>query len=117
MATDFRRKEQLPDLTDRIVASYHDIGSINHLGHCPLPSTEAVIEIAQDLKEVIFPGYRRRHTSVCLGHHHGPGPVRLCRDRSCGLGLHRGTRDHRAGGDGFHASGEFQRLESVRPFR
>ncbi|MBT4867612.1 MAG: serine acetyltransferase [Planctomycetaceae bacterium] len=60
MATDFRRKEELPDLTDEIVASYQDIGSINHLGHCPLPSTEAVIEIAQDLKEVIFPGYRRR---------------------------------------------------------
>ena len=60
MATDFRRKEELLDLTDQIVASYQDIGSINHLGHCPLPSTEAVIEIAQDLKEVIFPGYRRR---------------------------------------------------------
>jgi serine O-acetyltransferase len=60
MATDFRRKEQLPELTDRILASYQDIGILNHLGHCPLPSTEAVIEIAQDLKEVIFPGYRRR---------------------------------------------------------
>jgi serine O-acetyltransferase len=60
MATDFRRKEELPELTDRIVESYFDIGTINHLGHCPLPSTEAVIEIAQDLKEVLFPGYRRR---------------------------------------------------------
>lgn len=60
MATDFRRKEQLPELTDRIVDSYQSIGTINHLGHCPLPSTEAVVEIAQDLKEVIFPGYRRR---------------------------------------------------------
>jgi len=60
MATDFRRKEQLPELTDAIVATYQDIGRINHLGHCPLPSTDAVIEIAEDLKEVIFPGYRRR---------------------------------------------------------
>ena len=60
MATDLRRKEELPDLTDLIVASYQDIGTINHLGHCPLPSTDAVIEIAQDLKEIIFPGYRRR---------------------------------------------------------
>ncbi len=60
MATDFRRKEQLPELTDRIVESYQSIGTINHLGHCPLPSTEAVVEIAQDLKDVIFPGYRRR---------------------------------------------------------
>ena len=60
MATDFRRKEQLPELTDRIVASYHDIGTINHLGHCPLPSNDAVVQILQDLKEVIYPGYRRR---------------------------------------------------------
>ena len=60
MATDLRLKEELPELTDRIVASYHDIGTINHIGHCPLPSTEAVIKIAGDLKEVIFPGYRRR---------------------------------------------------------
>jgi len=60
MATDFRLKEQLPDLTDRLVESYREIGTINHLGHCPLPSSEAVVEIARDLKEIIFPGYRRR---------------------------------------------------------
>ncbi len=60
MATDFRRKESLTELTDQIVASYHEIGSINHLGHCPLPSVDAVIEIAQDLKELLYPGYRRR---------------------------------------------------------
>jgi len=60
MATDITRKEQLPNLTDQIIASYHEIGTINHLGHCPLPSTEAVIKIAQDLQEVIYPGYQRR---------------------------------------------------------
>lgn len=60
MATDFRRKEQLTDLTDRIVESYEEIGSINHLGHCPMPSTGAVVECVQDLKEVLYPGYRRR---------------------------------------------------------
>jgi serine O-acetyltransferase len=60
MATDFRRKEQLTDLTDRIVESYQEISSINHLGHCPLPSTGAVVECVQDLKEVLYPGYRRR---------------------------------------------------------
>lgn len=60
MATDFRRKEQLTDLTDRIVGSYQDIGSINHLGHCPLPSVHAVVEAIDDLKEVLYPGYRRR---------------------------------------------------------
>ena len=60
MATDLRRKEELPELTDRIVTSYEEIGTINHLGHCPLPSTDAVVDIAGDLKEAIFPGYRRR---------------------------------------------------------
>lgn len=60
MATDIKRKEQLLELTDTLVESYHEIGTINHLGHCPLPSTEAVIEIAQTLKEILFPGYRRR---------------------------------------------------------
>ena len=60
MATDFRLKEQLPELTDRIVASYYEIGQLHHLGHCPLPSTEAVISIAQDIKQVLFPGYRGR---------------------------------------------------------
>jgi serine O-acetyltransferase len=60
MATDFRRKEQLPELTDRIMESYQEIGTINHLGHCPLPSTHAVLEIEEDLKEIIFPGYRKR---------------------------------------------------------
>ena len=60
MATDFRRKEQLTDLTDRIVESYQEIGTINHLGHCPLPNAAAVVELLQDLKEVLYPGYRRR---------------------------------------------------------
>ena len=60
MASDFRLKEQLPRLTDRIVESYQTVGKIDHLGHCPLPNYEAVIGAIADLKEIIFPGYRRR---------------------------------------------------------
>ncbi len=60
MATDLERKENLPELTDLIVATYEEIGTIHHLGHCPLPSTEAIVQIAQSIKEVIFPGYRKR---------------------------------------------------------
>ncbi|QDT37226.1 serine O-acetyltransferase EpsC [Stratiformator vulcanicus] len=60
MASDFRRKEQLPELTDRIVASYHDLDLIHHLAHCPLPSSKEVFGIVRDLKEVLFPGYRGR---------------------------------------------------------
>lgn len=60
MASDFRLKEQLPKLTQRIVDTYHQVGTINHLGHCPLPRYEVIISALDDLKEIIFPGYRRR---------------------------------------------------------
>jgi serine O-acetyltransferase len=60
MASDFRLKEQLPSLTDEIVGTYSKVPKINHLGHCPLPQYEAVIGILDDLKEIIYPGYRRR---------------------------------------------------------
>src|SRR5688572_26754434 len=60
MASDFRLKEQLPRLTDRIVATYKIEGAIHHLGHCPLPNYDEIIECLADLKEILFPGYRRR---------------------------------------------------------
>ena len=60
MASDFRLKEQLPDLTKKIVSTYTEVGEINHLGHCPLPNYEVVIGIVEDLKEIMYPGYRRR---------------------------------------------------------
>jgi serine O-acetyltransferase len=59
VSTDLRLKEQLPLLTDRIVQTYSECG-INHLGHCPLPSYEKVVGIIEDLKEIIYPGFRRR---------------------------------------------------------
>lgn len=60
MATDFRLKKSLPELTERIVATYSEVAKIHHLGHCPLPSYEAVVAAVEDLKEVLYPGYRRR---------------------------------------------------------
>ena len=60
MATDFRLKEGLPDLTERIVRTYSDVGKIHHLGYCPLPSYETIISATEDLKEILYPGYRRR---------------------------------------------------------
>jgi serine O-acetyltransferase len=60
MATDVRIKERLPELTDQIVQSYSRIDSINHLGHCPLPSYDEIISALGDLKEILYPGYRRR---------------------------------------------------------
>jgi serine O-acetyltransferase len=60
MASDFRLKEQLPRLTDKIVETYRGVPAISHLGHCALPNYEQVVECVEDLKEVLYPGYRRR---------------------------------------------------------
>ncbi len=60
MASDFRLKDNLPDITDQIVQTYDDLGTINHLDHCPLPSYEEVVAAVDDLTELIYPGYRRR---------------------------------------------------------
>src|SRR6476646_11424501 len=60
MASDVRLKEQLPRLTERIIAGYKSAGSIHYLGHCPLPNYEEIISCVEDLKEILYPGYRRR---------------------------------------------------------
>ena len=60
MASDFRLKEELPKLTEDIVATYTPEDAINHLGHCALPSYTGVVEILLDLKDVLYPGYRRK---------------------------------------------------------
>jgi serine O-acetyltransferase len=66
MATDFRLKNQLPDITGRIVATYEKSGRINHLDHCPLPRYDEIIAAIHDLTEILYPGFRRRE-----GLHHG----------------------------------------------
>ncbi|HEX8201868.1 MAG TPA: serine O-acetyltransferase EpsC [Isosphaeraceae bacterium] len=60
MATDLRLKESLPELTERIVATYEECGGVNHLGHSPLPSYKEVTDILLDLREILYPGYGRR---------------------------------------------------------
>jgi len=60
MATDIQLKESLPEITEAVVASYADHPGICHLGHKPLPSREAVVEILRDLIDLLFPGYARR---------------------------------------------------------
>src|SRR4051794_29466354 len=66
MASQPRLKDSLRDLTDRIVASYREAGPAKQPGESSLPSYQAVIEIAQDLKEVLFPGFQSRR-NVQLG--------------------------------------------------
>jgi serine O-acetyltransferase len=53
-------REVLPGLTGRIVATYEECGSINHLGHSQLPSYREIVEILGDLREILYPGYGRR---------------------------------------------------------
>jgi serine O-acetyltransferase len=60
MATDIRIKEALPELTDRLVENYGRQSTITHLGHCPLPSYDVIVEIIESLKDILYPGYRRR---------------------------------------------------------
>jgi serine O-acetyltransferase len=60
MATDIRLKETLPEITEALVATYTECSRINHLGHKPLPSREAIMDILADLMDILYPGYGRR---------------------------------------------------------
>jgi serine O-acetyltransferase len=60
MASDFRLKEQLPRITNQIVQTYEDVGTMHHLAHCPLPNYDVIMAASENLKEILYPGYRRR---------------------------------------------------------
>ncbi len=60
MATDIRLKEGLPEITEALVATYTECKYINHLGHSPLPSREAIADILCDLMDILYPGFVRR---------------------------------------------------------
>jgi serine O-acetyltransferase len=52
-----------PDLgmmTRRLTETYSECSRINHLGHEPLPSREAIVEVLGHLTEVLYPGFGRR---------------------------------------------------------
>jgi len=66
MATDVRLKDELRDITESLVATYAACGRTHHLGHTPLPNTEAVEAILTDLTEVLYPGFRS-HQNLHLG--------------------------------------------------
>ena len=60
MATDIRLKESLPEITEALVATYTECKYINHLGHKPLPSREAIVDILADLFDILYPNFTRR---------------------------------------------------------
>jgi serine O-acetyltransferase len=113
MATDVRVKEALPELTSRIVQTYTEIGTISHLGHCPLPNYETVIALTEDLKEILYPGYRRRD-GLHLGnvtYHVGDLIDRLHDQLTAQIG--RALR-HEAGKNGHGDCGDFEALGQAK---
>jgi serine O-acetyltransferase len=49
--------QRLGPIIDEILASYRDIGGINHISGPRLPSRVVMISIVEDLEAIIFPGY------------------------------------------------------------
>jgi serine O-acetyltransferase len=43
---------------DDIITSYREIGGINHIEGCNLPSRESIIQIIDSLEALIFPGFK-----------------------------------------------------------
>lgn len=60
MPADSRLKDALPGITERIVQSYSQVSQLNHLGLCPLPRYAEIVSALNDLKEILYPGYRGR---------------------------------------------------------
>jgi serine O-acetyltransferase len=60
MATDIRLKEALPEITEALVGAYTECNRTSHLGHKPLPSRDAVVEILTDFLDLLYPGIWRR---------------------------------------------------------
>ena len=60
MATDIRLKEALPEITEAVVATYAECSRTTHLGHRPLPSREAIVQIIEDFLDILYPGIWRR---------------------------------------------------------
>jgi serine O-acetyltransferase len=56
------RKDRLTVLTERMVDSFGDLEIIGHLDRYPLPAIESVVEIARELKQLLFPGFHQRRT-------------------------------------------------------
>ncbi len=67
------REDRLPQIIDEIVATYDAISKTNHLGERSLPSRDAVAELIDGLKEILYPGYfgRRNFTRENIRYHIG----------------------------------------------
>jgi serine O-acetyltransferase len=55
-----RFKQQLPDVTESIIASCYDKESFTHIDYEPIPSEGYVVDIIHKLRGILFPGYFTR---------------------------------------------------------
>ncbi len=124
MASDFRLKEQLPALTNELVGTYSQVAKINHLGHCPLPQYGAVTSMLDDLKEIIYPGYRRReglhmgnvtyHTGDLVDGLHDKLTVQIGRALLHEARVQRGLDPCHDADDDFEAKGQMIAIEFLK---
>ena len=57
MREELRRLGELPGITNALLETYKQQGTINHIGSAPLPSKAAVVPALDILFEVLYPGY------------------------------------------------------------
>ncbi len=55
------KEENLPEITSRLVETCAELKNIQHLGPCPMPTHDIVVEILDDLLELLYPGFGRRN--------------------------------------------------------
>ncbi|NQT52137.1 serine acetyltransferase [bacterium] len=74
MREPLRRLNELPSITDALLATYSDQNLINHIGAAPLPSRDDVHRILDLLFEILYPGYfgeqelNESNVSYVVGH-------------------------------------------------
>ncbi|MDR0522729.1 MAG: serine acetyltransferase [Planctomycetaceae bacterium] len=55
-----KNKSLIPEIAEKIAASYKEIDTAHHIDHCPLPRYPVLVEVIEDLREILYPGYRNR---------------------------------------------------------
>lgn len=69
------KEENLPDITARLVETCAQLKNIQHLGPCPMPTHDIVVEILDDLLELLYPGFGRRNNLHLGSIHHFMGEI------------------------------------------
>ena len=70
VAIEMSLESTIPDpvgqISNQLMLSYQELQTISHLNDSPLPNAAAVVEIARQLQELLFPGYRQRNVHACI---------------------------------------------------